>query len=233
MTHPAVRDLFHSLLRSQPFQRLERFLATRESGRLYLSGLASTAKALYIALLWEALEQPLLVITESQSSAEAWIEALDTFHSILRTGIPAPAPLLLPAWDALPGQGLSPHSEIKEQRAAGLCRLAAGRASIVVAPVEAALQRLRRPEAYLQMAVTVRQGEEIPMEDLAAHLASIGYQRREPVEMEGNFQSGAEFSTFFPPKPSGRCAWNSSAIRWKACGGSTRRRSGRCSASAK
>jgi transcription-repair coupling factor (superfamily II helicase) len=198
MTHPAVRDLFQSLLRSQPFQRLERFLATRESGRLYLSGLTPTAKALYAALLWEALEQPLLVITESQSSAEAWIEALDTFHSILRTGIPAPAPLLLPAWDALPGQGLSPHSEIKEQRAAGLCRLAAGRASIVVAPVEAALQRLRRPEAYLQMAVTVRQGEEIPMEDLAAHLASIGYQRREPVEMEGEFSIRGGIFDVFP-----------------------------------
>ncbi|MGC8759287.1 MAG: transcription-repair coupling factor [Bryobacteraceae bacterium] len=198
MTHGVVRELFESLARSEPFRRLVRFLSVRESGRVYLSGLTPTIKALYVALLREALEQPLLVIAESQAAAETWIEALDTFHSILRSGAPAPSPLLVPAWDVLPGQGLSPHGEIKEQRAAGLCRLAAGRASVVVAPVEAALQRLRPPEAYLQMAVTVRTGEEIPMEDLAAHLLSIGYQRRDPVEMEGEFSIRGGIFDVFP-----------------------------------
>ena len=198
MIHPAVRDLFQSLARSQPFQQLVRFLATRESGRVRLSGLTPTVKSLYTALLWQALEQPVLVITASQTAAESWIEALDTFHSILHTGAPAPAPVLIPAWDALPGQGLSPHNEIKEQRAAALCRLAAGRASVVVAPVESALQRLRRPADYLQLAVTLRKGDEIPMDWLAAHLESIGYQRREPVEMEGEYSIRGGIFDVFP-----------------------------------
>ncbi len=202
MTHPAVRDLFQSLARSEPFQKLLRFAATQESGRAYLSGLTQPAKALYAALLWHALEQPVLVITESQAAAEAWIEAADTFHDILRSGTPAPRPLLVPGWDVLPGQGLSPHSEIKEQRAAALCRLAEGRVSIVVAPVDSVLLRLRRPQDYLQMAVTLRKGDEVSMEDLAAHLVSIGYRRREPVEMEGEFSIRGGIFDVFPAESS-------------------------------
>lgn len=204
MTHPAVRDLFESLARSEPFQRLLRAMSTQASGRACLSGLTQPVKALYTTLLWQALEQPLLVITESPRTAEAWMEALDTFHGILHRGAPAPRPLLAPAWDVLPGQGLSPHSEIKEQRATGLCRLAAGRASIVVAPVESALQRLRRPEEYLRLSLTLRKGEEAPMEELAAHLLSIGYQRRDPVEMEGEFSIRGGIFDVFPaeaPRP--------------------------------
>ncbi|MCX7604960.1 MAG: transcription-repair coupling factor, partial [Bryobacteraceae bacterium] len=198
MTQPAARDLFLPLVRSKPFQQLARLLAAQQARSVRLSGLTPTVKALYAALLWEALGQPLLVITGSQAAAEAWIEALDTFHAMLHAGVPAPPPLLVPAWDVLPGQGLSPHSEIKEQRAAALCRLASGRASVVVTPVESALQRLRRPEAYLQMAVTLRKGDEIAMEDLAAHLVSIGYQKREPVEMEGEFSIRGGIFDVFP-----------------------------------
>lgn len=198
MTHPAVRDLFESLSRSQPFRDLLRFLATRESGRVYLSGLTAPAKALYTALLWHAFQQPVLVITESSRDAEAWLVALDTFHAILDEGGGAPSPLLVPAHDVLPGQGLSPHSEIKQQRAAAFCRLARGRASIVLAPAASALMRLRQPEAYRQMALALRKGEEVPMEDLAAHLVSIGYQRREPVEMEGEFSIRGGILDVFP-----------------------------------
>ncbi|MEJ5369146.1 MAG: transcription-repair coupling factor [Bryobacteraceae bacterium] len=202
MTHPAVRDLFESLSRSPAFQKLLRALAAQAAERVCLSGLTPTAKALCTALIWHALEQPLLVITESQRSAEAWQEALETFLGILHRGAAAPRPLLIPAWDVLPGQGLSPHNEIKEQRAAGLCRMAAGRASIVLAPVDSALQRLRPPHEYLNLAVTLRKGEETPMEDLAAHLVSIGYRRREPVEMEGEFSIRGGIFDVFPAEAS-------------------------------
>lgn len=202
MTHPAVRDVFESLTRSPAFQKLLHVLATQTGGRVCLGGLTQPAKALYAALLWQALEQPLLVITGSQRAAEDWLEALETFLGILHRGAAPPRPLLVPAWDVLPGQGLSPHNEIKEQRAAGLCRLAAGRVSIVIAPVESVLQRLRAPQKYLNLAVTLRKGEEAPMEDLAAHLVSIGYQRREPVEMEGEFSIRGGIFDVFPAEAS-------------------------------
>jgi transcription-repair coupling factor (superfamily II helicase) len=197
MTQPAVRDLFEPLGRAQPFRKLLRFLAAQASGRAYLSGLTPTAKALYMALLWQALEQPVLVITESPQAAEEWLEALDTFLSIFG-GNGAPRALLVPAYDVLPGQGLSPHSEIKQQRASALCHMARGRASIVLAPVESALLRLPPPEAYRQLVLTLRKGEEVPMEDLAGYLLSTGYRRREPVEMEGEFSIRGGIFDVFP-----------------------------------
>lgn len=187
MINPGVRDQFHALARHPSFQELLRRLSVDAGGRSQLSGLTPTAKALYLTLLWQALEQPVLVVTDTGRTAEILFELLETFHGLLLSGRGAPAPLLIPAFDALPGQGLSPHTEIKEQRAVGLYRLAAGKCSIAVTPVASALLRTEGRDAYRQLALTLRQGEEIPMDDLAAHLESIGYEKREPVEMQGEY----------------------------------------------
>lgn len=198
MRNRAAEELFVELARAPDFVPVVQFLSGRTSGRLRLSGLTLTAKALYTALLRRAVERPVLIITESNRSAEAWLEALDTFHEVVPGGEGTPPPVLVPAYDVLPGQGLSPHSELKEQRATALCRLAAGRSPIAVAPVESALVRLRPPETYRQLALTLRQGDEIPIEILAAHLLSVGYQRRDPVEMEGEFSIRGGIVDVFP-----------------------------------
>ncbi|MBI5280591.1 MAG: transcription-repair coupling factor [Candidatus Solibacter usitatus] len=164
-----------------------RRLAEEKGGRSQLSGLTPTAKALYLTLLWEAVEQPLLVITDTNRTAEILVEMLETFHQLLLAGRGAPKPLLIPALDVLPGQDLSPHVELKEQRAVGLYRLASGKSGIAVAPVASALLRTEDASSYRQLAVNVKVGDELPMDDLASHLESIGYQRREPVEMEGEY----------------------------------------------
>ena len=57
-------------------------------------------------------------------------------------------------------------------------------------PAASALLRTESADFYRQLAVTLRVGEEIPLEDLVAHLESIGYERREPVEMVGEFSLG-------------------------------------------
>ncbi len=198
MINPGIRDQFQALARHASFQELLRRLSVDAAGRSQLSGLTPTAKALYLTLLWQSLEQPVLVVTDTGRTAEILFELLETFHALLLSGRGAPAPLLIPAFDALPGQGLSPHTEIKEQRAAGLYRLAAGKCSIAVTPVASALLRTEGRDAYRQLALTLRQGEEIPMDDLAAHLESIGYERREPVEMQGEYSTRGGIFDVYP-----------------------------------
>ena len=63
MPHPAVRDLLQSPGRNPAFQDLLHHLLTRKSDVFRLSGLGATAKALYLALLWQLTGRPLLVIT--------------------------------------------------------------------------------------------------------------------------------------------------------------------------
>jgi transcription-repair coupling factor (superfamily II helicase) len=186
LTHPAIRELFQDLARQASFQELARRL-TREGGNLSLSGLAPAAKPVYLVLLWQALQRPLLVVSGSGKRADALVEPLAAFFNLLAGGREAGRPLLVPALDVLPFQKLSPHSEIGAQRAVALWRLAAGRAPLAVTPVAAALLKLESPSFYRQLALRLCVGDEISLEDLVAHLDSIGYERREPVQMAGEY----------------------------------------------
>ena len=222
MTHPAIRELFQHLARHASFQELVQAVKRpgdtpgwlygknrpeRDSGvsphTLSLAGLAPTAKPIYLALLWQATQRPLLVITDSGKRADALFEPLSAFFNLLDPGRDAGRPLLVPALDALPFQKLSPHSEISAQRAVALWRLATGRTPVTVTPATGALLKLEPPSFYRQLALRLRLRDEIPLEDLTAHLDSIGYQRREPVEMVGEYSVRGGILDIYPAEAPG------------------------------
>ena len=198
MTHPAVRDLFHTLGRHAAFQDLTAKLLRREAGPFSLAGLTPAAKALYLVLLWQATERPLLVLTGGNQSAELLAELSETFFDLLVSRPDAGRPQLLPALDVLPGQKLSPHTEIAGQRAIGLWRLASSSVPIVIAPAASALLRTHAAEYYRHLALELRAGEELPLDAIEAHLNSIGYERREPVEMVGEYSIRGGILDVFP-----------------------------------
>jgi transcription-repair coupling factor (superfamily II helicase) len=195
--HPAVRDLFLDLGRHAAFQDAVRRVAA--AGNAALSGLTTTAKALYAVLLSQSLERPLIIVVDGNKEAEALSEAITTFYSMIAMGDRG-GPQLLPALDVLPLQNLSPHAEILEQRAIGLWSLATNRAAITIMPVASALLRIEPAAFYRQLALKLRTNDEIPQDDLIAHLESIGYQRREPVEMVGEYSVRGGIIDVFPPE---------------------------------
>ncbi len=201
MTHPAIRDLFQSLSRDPAFQDAVSRLLRDPHARQSLSGLTTTAKALYIVLLWQATERNIVVVVDGNKQAEALGELVDTFFGLLVTS-DLPGPQTIPALDVLPAQRMSPHSEISEQRAIGLWRLASRKTSITITPVASALLRTEAAEFYRQLALTLRVGEEIPLEDLLAHLQSIGYEPRDPVEMVGEYSLRGGILDIFPAEAS-------------------------------
>ena len=95
--------------------------------------------------------------------------------------------LKLPAHDVLPFENLSPHPDVQEQRASVLWKISTGAASIVIAPVEAAAMRLFSTDYYANLARTLRRGEEVDVDALVMHLASVGYTAMDVVEMPGQF----------------------------------------------
>jgi transcription-repair coupling factor (superfamily II helicase) len=201
LTHPIIRDLLQGLGRHPAFQELLHQAGAAEGpSQLSLSGLTTTAKALYTALLWLNMERPVLVVVDGNKQAEALAESIDTFFELLAGGRGIPRPQLLPALDVLPNQRMSPHAEISEQRAVGLWRIASERVPVTVTPVASALLRTERPEFYRQLALRLKVGEEIPLEDLVAHLESVGYERREPVEMAGEYSMRGGILDVFPPE---------------------------------
>ena len=185
MILPFVRELLADLENSPAFEQARRHLALAR-GRRRVSGLTSTARALYIPLFARAAQVPTVVIVADNKAADA-------MHLALRAGcdltgaIPADRVLRLPAHDVLPFENLSPHPDIQEQRAKTLWKIATGEASIVVAPVESAAMKLFPAPFYAGLAQILRRGEEVDVETLLAHLTSIGYTRIDIVEMPGQF----------------------------------------------
>ena len=196
MRNPRIEELFAGLARNAALQALIQRLDGAGAKTLRLSGLTLTAKAAYCALLYRAANRPQILITDGNKQAEALFPALATFCGLLEVAHP---PLLLPALDVLPGQGMSPHADILAARAEALGRMSSGGAGIVVMPIAAALTRTHPPHYYRQLTLSLRVHEEMPLDDLTAHLASIGYEQHDPVEMAGEYSLRGGILDVFPP----------------------------------
>jgi transcription-repair coupling factor (superfamily II helicase) len=185
MILPFVRELLADLEHSSSFEQARRHL-TLARGRRRVSGLTSTARALYVPLFARAAQVPTVVLVADNKAADAMHFAL-LAGCDLTGAIPADRVLRLPAHDVLPFENLSPHPDIQEQRAKTLWKIATGEVSIVVAPVEAAAMKLFPAPFYAGLAQVLRRGEEVDVETLLTHLTSIGYTRMDMVEMPGQF----------------------------------------------
>jgi transcription-repair coupling factor (superfamily II helicase) len=185
MVLPFVRDLFADAEKLPAFPRVASHLK-EGTGRVGVSGLTPTAKALLLVLLQKATGRSLIVVVADNPATEELVPLLQAFCEM--AGGPDPESVVaLPARDVLPFQNLSPHPEIQEERAATLWKIATGAASIVVSPVAATALRLRSAEYYADLARTIRRGETFDMDALIAHLNTVGYTSVDVVEMPGEY----------------------------------------------
>src|SRR5580658_4635149 len=198
MILPFVREIFADLEQSQAFERVRRHLSLA-TGRRRVSGLTWTARSLLIPLMARAARQPVIVVVADNKAAEALEPTLRAGCDL--TGAIDPARVVrLPAHDVLPFENLSPHPDVQEQRAAALFKLATGEVSILIAPVEAVALRLFNRDYYASLAVTLKRSEEVDVEILTAHLASVGYTQMDLVEMPGQFTRRGGILDIYSPE---------------------------------
>ncbi len=185
MILPFVRQMFADVEKTPAVARAVAHLKTG-AGRIRVSGLTPTAKAFYAALLHRGARRPLLLLTATDRAAEDMLPVVQAFCELTGAAA-APSVALLPGYDVLPFDNLSPHPEIQEQRAVTLWKIASGEASIVIAPISAAALRLRAAEYYADLGRTLRRGDTLDTEALLAHLSAVGYAPADLVEMPGQF----------------------------------------------
>jgi transcription-repair coupling factor (superfamily II helicase) len=185
MALPFVRELFADVEKLPVFSRVASHLK-EGTGRVSVSGVTPTAKALLLVLLQRAAGRPLIVIVTDNRAAEGLLPVLQGFAEL--TGAADPGSIVtLPTRDVLPFQNLSPHPEIQEERATALWKIATGAVSIVVAPIAATTIRLASTEYYTDLARTIRRGETFDTEALLQHLNTVGYNAADVVEMPGEY----------------------------------------------
>jgi len=185
MVLPFVRDLFADVEKLPEFSRVASHLK-ESTGRIRVSGLNPTAKALLWVLLQKATGRPLIIVVPNNRVAEDLVPVLQGFCEL--TGAASPDSVVaLPTRDVLPFQNLSPHPEIQEARAVALWKIATGTASIVVSPVAATALRLKSAEYYADLARVIRRTETLDIDPLLAHLNIVGYTATDVVEMPGEY----------------------------------------------
>jgi transcription-repair coupling factor (superfamily II helicase) len=185
MLLPFVRELFTDVAQLPAFTRVASHLK-EGTGRIRVSGLTPTAKALLLVLFQRVADRPLIFVVNDNRAVEDFLPILRGFCELTAACDPDSV-ISLPARDVLPFQNLSPHPELQEERATALWKIATGAASIVISPVAATAIRLRSNDYYVDLARTVRRGESFDLEALLAHLNTVGYTSTDVVEMPGQY----------------------------------------------
>jgi transcription-repair coupling factor (superfamily II helicase) len=148
---------------------------------------APGGRAPALAALARRLDGPLLVVIPGERDAEELALDLALF---------APDVALVPAWETLPFEHLSPNAATMARRCEGRRLLREGGSGrIVVASVRATLQRL---SPSLPDPVGLARGEEAPLPELARALAALGYHRTDRVEARGEFAVRGGILDVFP-----------------------------------
>ncbi len=185
MLLPFVRELFVDVQKLPAFARVASHLK-EGTGRIRVSGLTPTAKALLLVLFQRSAQRPLIFVVKDNHAVEEFLPVLRGFCELTSACDPDSI-VALPARDVLPFQNLSPHPELQEERATALWKIATGAASIVVSPVAATAIRLRSSDYYTDLARTIRRGESFDLDSLLAHLNTVGYTSTDVVEMPGQY----------------------------------------------
>src|SRR5256885_11447757 len=198
MVLPFVRDLFTDVEKLPAFARVASHLK-EGTGRISVSGLTPTAKALLLVLLQRAADRPLILVGSDNRSMEDFVPLLQAFCEL--TGAADPETIVaLPTRDVLPFQNLSPHPELQEERAVALWKIATGAVSIIVSPITATALRLRSADYYADLARVLRRGESLDPEPLLRHLNTVGYTPTDVVEMPGEYALRGGILDVYPPE---------------------------------
>jgi len=197
-----VSALFQRLEENENFQRL---VTEARAGRrlLRIAGLSSGAKALALVALQRAVGRRLAVVSLRDSDLEDLERDLRFFYCHLHDRPECENEIfILPASESDPYSGASPHAEILERRALALWRLAAGAGDVVMLTARSLMRRFVAVEDIKQATVALRVGEELPLDYLIEHLASVGYVRSDPVGSVGEFSSRGGILDFYSPSGS-------------------------------
>src|SRR5271166_3269040 len=185
MLLPFVRELFTDVEKLPAYTRVASHLK-EGTGRIRVSGLTPAAKALLLVLFQRAAGRPLIFVVNDNRAVEDFVPILRGFCELTAACDPDSV-VPLPARDVLPFQNLSPHPELQEERATALWKIATGKASIVVTPVAATAILLRSADYYTDLARILRRGESFDVDNLLAHLNTVGYTSADVVEMPGEY----------------------------------------------
>lgn len=174
-------------------------------------GLGSTAVAFLLAQysrgipgpVFSSSDQTLVVVPNSAVAEQIAADLLFFGATTLRLDV-SPTSVgerpyqLYPGWEILPFDLLSPAAEIAAARIATLSALEAGRRMIVIAPIEALMQRLPDKKTMRLARLELSVGQQVGREELISGVERLGYHRVTLVEEVAQFAVRGAVVDVFP-----------------------------------
>jgi transcription-repair coupling factor (superfamily II helicase) len=180
-----LREVLGTLVRSEPFERL-----LLERARPIVAR-ADAGEGFLLAGLAVALDAPLMVVGPGPREAEELTSEIGAYLGPENVAF-------LPAWDALPYEGMDPAPEVAARRADAIGRLRSAEGPfVVVAPYLAAMQAVP-PSLGTARPLQLAAGVEIAPDTLAERFSELGYIRVDVVEHRGEFAVRGGVVDIFP-----------------------------------
>ena len=167
---------------------------SRRPDRLRLQGASRGARALLASAMARCEGAPLLVVVPTLEEAGRWAALLELMGW--------PTTQLYPTSEGSPYEAFDPTSEITWGQLQVLSELVdeqgEGWQGVIVATERALQPHLPPPAVLADQCLTLRKGASIDLEELAANLARLGYERVSTIEQEGSWSRRGDIVDLFP-----------------------------------
>ena len=184
-----MNGLLKELLRSEEIRGL--LESTLRGEKPMVTGVSPVHRAMLAAAMHQETGRPMLLLCSDETeAAKLWAD----LHALTGQEVTL---LRRREWQLRPSAAASRSWE--HQRLAALYAMANGQARLVVAAVDAAVQRCVPRDVLLDAAISLKVGESYSVERLTARLVSSGYVRSQQVEGPGQFALRGGILDVFSP----------------------------------
>ncbi|RMG39823.1 MAG: transcription-repair coupling factor [Candidatus Dadabacteria bacterium] len=108
-------------------------------------------------------------------------------------------PIILPSWDTLPFEPVSPQSCTSAERIKALLTIKHDSSFVAIVPTDSMLQRVLPPDLLKSLSLHVSVGDKANRDNLIKSLELRGYSRVSLVEESGEYAVRGYVVDFFPP----------------------------------
>ena len=156
-----------------------------------VTSLAGAARSLFISLLSDRSECPLLVITDTYETA-------DSFRQDLALFLQKADVHFFPHWDTIPYDNQSPDKDVVAVRFQALRQILGRQTKVIVTTVNALMRQIMPPQVFAENCYLIKAAETYRREELLEKLVTMGYVRVDLVEEKGEFSVRGEIIDLFP-----------------------------------
>ena len=157
-----------------------------------VEGVSSSSFALLIASIFIRTRRQVFVLTDSATKMNDLYLDISCFLDDADT-------VILPPWETLPYEYVSPPEKIERERISALYRILRADPCVIITTVESLMRLVPDRDFFLKRGIRLSCGDDYSFDDIIESLASYGYTREYRVETSGHFSvKGGIIDVFLP-----------------------------------